>query len=389
MDIPAIRQQIPALQKTVYLNTGWSGPSPRAVMDQVREWMEYENAEGPTARPVLERHRELVRQARGAIAGLINATPEEISLTQNTTEGLNLVVNGIEWHQGDQVITCNLEHPSVLIPAYFLKHRYGVAVKVLEVDPQDDPMAILQRFAAAMTPRTRLLFLSHIQFSCGLRLPAKELANLAHQRGAWILLDGAQAAGHVALDMKDLDCDFYALPGHKWLLGPDGVGGLYVRKELIPELQPSKVGGRAVQSFDRRGGFVPRSEGIEKFELTTTSGPLWAGLIAAIEFLRGIGASAIEERSRALGAYAAEKLAEAPGVTVTSPQHPKTCSGLVTFAVRGREPRAVVESLWERGRVVARPVEWPPGVRFSTAFFNTEGEIDQAVALVGDLAAHP
>ena len=386
MDLAAIRQQIPATQKTIYLNTGWSGPSPLPVMERVWEWLEYENREGPTSKPVMEHHRELLQTARGAVAGLINATPEEVSLTQNTTEGMNLVVNGIDWHQGDEVVTCDLEHPSVLVPAYFLRQRHGVKVKVVEVPPAAGKAEVLERFAQALSPRTRLLFLSHIQFSCGLRLPAPELAELAHQRGAWLLLDGAQGAGHMALDMRELDCDFYAMPGHKWLLGPDGVGALYVRRELISELQPWKVGGRAAQSFDRTGNLTPRNDEITKFELTTTSTPLFAGMVAAIEFLQEIGIPATQERALALGSRAAEQLASIPGVTVTSPRDPETRSGLVTFTVQGKEPVQVVDALWEQGKVVARSVQWPPGVRLATTFFITEDEIDQVCALVSELA---
>ena len=389
MDLQAIRRQIPATSKTLYLNTGWSGPSPRVVMDRVEEWLEYENAEGPTSPPVQERHRELLAQARRAMAGLINASPEELSMTSNTTEGLNIVINGIDWRQGDEIVTCNLEHPSVLIPSYFQQQRHGVKVKVVELSPTDGVEAILERFAQAMTPRTRLLFVSHIQFSCGLRLPARELADMAHGRDAWLLLDGAQGAGHVALDMRRLDCDFYSFPGHKWLLGPDGVGGLYVRRDLIPALQPWKVGGRATQEFDRQGGLVPRTDAIEKFELTTVSTPLWAGLVAAVEFHQEAGSEAIEKRAMALAARAAQRLAEIPGVTLTSPSDPDTRSGLVTFSVAEKEPKAVVEYLWQRGGVVARSVQWPPGIRFSTAFFVSEEEIDRAAALVGELVAQP
>ena len=387
MDLDAIRQQIPTTRKTIYLNTGWSGPSPRPVMERVWEWLAYENDEGPTSKPVMDRHRELLQQARGAVAALINATPEEVSLTQNTTEGLNLVVNGIDWHHGDEVVTCDLEHPSVLVPAYFLRQRHGVKVKVVEIPPAAGKAEVLERFTDAMTPRTRLLFLSHVQFSCGLRLPVPELAELAHRRGAWLLLDGAQGVGHVALDVREIDCDFYAMPGHKWLLGPDGVGALYVRRELVPELQPRKVGGRAAHSFDREGNLTPRSDEITKFELTTTSVPLFAGMVAAIEFLQEIGLPATEERAVALGSRAAERLADIPGVSVTSPTDPQTRSGLVTFTVRGKEPVQVVNALWEQDKVVARSVQWPPGVRLATTFFITEDEIDRVCALVGELAA--
>ena len=386
MDVKAIRAQIPATRKTRYLNTGWSGPSPRVVTERIREWMEYENAEGPTALPVLQEQQKLMGRARGAMATLINADPEEVTLAQNTTEGLNIVLNGMEWRRGDEVVTCSLEHPSVLVPAFFLRERRGVEVKVLEISAQDGKEAILERFAEAVGPRTRLLFLSHVQYSCGLRMPVPELAEMAHRHGARILLDGAQGAGHLALDVKAMDCDFYAFPGHKWLLGPDGVGGLYVRRDLIPELQPWKVSHHAVKGHGSNWDIIPRTDEIEKFEMTTTSAPLWAGLVAAIRFIREIGVDRIEARARALGAYAAERLADVPGVAVTSPLAPETRSGLVTFTVDDTDPKAVVRQLWERGRVVARWIDHPPGVRLTTALFNTEEELETVAALVGEMS---
>jgi len=385
MDVKAIREQIPATRKTCYLNTGWSGPSPRVVMDRIREWMEYESTEGPTALPVLREQQSLMGRVREAMAALINAASEEVTLTQNTTEGINIVLNGMEWRRGDEVVTCSIEHPSVLVPAFFLRERRGVHVKVLEISAQEGEEAIIERFAGSVGPRTRLIFLSHVQYSCGLRMPVRELAEMAHERGARILLDGAQGAGHLELDMKAMDCDFYSFPGHKWLLGPDGVGGLYVRRELIPELQPWKVSHHAVMGHDSHWDATPRTDDIEKFELTTTSAPLWAGLVAAIRFIREIGIAAMEARARDLGVFAAERLAEVPGVTVTSPLEPGTRSGLVTFTVDGMDPRTVVGRLWERGRIVARSISRPPGVRLSTAVFNTAEELEAVAALVREM----
>jgi len=159
-----------------------------------------------------------------------------------------------------------------------------------------------------------------------------------------------------------------------------------VRGDLIPELRPWKVSHHAVKGHGSGGNIIPLIDDIEKFEMTTTSAPLWAGLVAAIRFIREIGVDRIEARTRALGAYAAEKLAEVPGVAVTSPLAPETRSGLVTFTVDGTEPKAVVKHLWERGRVVARWIDRPAGVRLTTALFNTEEELETVAGLVGEMA---
>ena len=170
-----------------------------------------------------------------------------------------------------------------------------------------------------MTPRTRMIFVSHLQFSCGLRLPAKELAELAHGRGAWLLLDGAQGAGHVALDMREIDCDFYSMPGQKWLLGPDGVGALYVRRELVSVLQPWKVSMRAAQEIDRTGGFEPgrtTSESSRCPRPVRPCGPVCWGLSGSTT---SMGARPSRSGPSPWARTPRVAWPEIPGVVVTSP----------------------------------------------------------------------
>ncbi|MBI4216781.1 MAG: aminotransferase class V-fold PLP-dependent enzyme [Chloroflexi bacterium] len=395
MDIAAVRRQIPALARTLYFNTGWSGPSPTPVLEAIKAQLDYENNYGPTARPVLDARRQLTERTRQAVAGLIGATPQEITLTQNTTEGLNLVLGGLTWRPGDEVVTTNLEHSSGIVPLYYLRRRKRVRVRIADLRGAETPAAVLERLEAALTPRTRLLCLSHVMYTTGLLLPAREIQELARSRGVPVLWDAAQSVGHLPVNMKELGCDYYALPGHKWLLGPDGTGALFVRRDLIPQLQPPKVGGRAAAAYDFLGHMTPNTQEITKFELTTTSGPLWAGMVAAIEFLQNLGTENTWKRVRALSELAVAKLAEAPGVSIVSPRHPKLATGLVTFALEGagpqprkpgvspwEQPHPLVSHLWERGQIVARWVGETPGVRLSVEFFNTEAELDRVVECV-------
>ena len=374
-----LRQEIPATQKVIYLNTGWSGPSPKIVLDQVKEWLDFENYEGPTAPHVLERRRQLQEAARQAVARLLNASHEEITLTQNTTEGINIILNGMAWRAGDELVTTNLEHSSGIVPCYYLAKRKRVKIRIADLIGASTPSLILERLEAAITSRTRLIVLGHIMYLNGLCLPLKEIQALAHGRHIPVLVDAAQSVGQMPVDMKDLGCDFYSLPGHKWLLGPDGTGALYIRQELIPQIQPFKVGHHAVASYDLQGHWKPETRSIKKFELTTTSAPLWAGLVAAIDFLMGIGLQAIQERICILSSRAAERLGSVPGLTITSPRHPRLVSGLLSFSLAGASPQQVVTHLWEHSKIVARWVDNPPGVRLSLDFFNTEEEIEKVV----------
>jgi len=248
VDVKRIREQIPVCQEMTYVNTGWSGPSPRVAVDAIKERIDLEMTQGPTSPDVYQSGREIQAKLRETFAQMVNASPEEICVTRNTTEGLNIVLNGLPWREGDEIITCDLEHSSVLIPAYYQQRRHGALVKVLPFAPDENQESILEKISAAISERTRLVFLSHVQYSSGLRMPVKEIRRLTKDRGALLLLDGAQAAGQVPLDMAEMDCDFYSLPAQKWLLGPEGVGALYIRRDLIPQVEPTYVAGRAVVS---------------------------------------------------------------------------------------------------------------------------------------------
>ncbi|MFC1935524.1 aminotransferase class V-fold PLP-dependent enzyme [Chloroflexota bacterium] len=385
MDIASIREAIPVTQNMIYMNTGWSGPSPARVTRRIQEQLELEMNEGPATLETIAHSRAVREELTGAVAHLLNAPPETIAPIQSTTHGLTIVVNGMDWHSGDELVTCSLEHPSVMLPSLFLQRSHGVKVRIADLDPKDDQETILFKIEACLSHRTRLVFLSHIQYSCGLRLPAHEIAQLAHQRGAYLLLDGAQCAGQIVLDVQALDCDFYSIPGQKWLLGPDGTGALYFRKELIPEIAPRYPAHGAVAEWDRATATVTLNTGSpRKFALSTTNTALEAGLAEAIAFHQEVGSTAIEARTLELAGTLKTALRGIQGITLTGPENPKLRSGLVTFSVAGKEPIQVVEALWSRG-IAARQVSNPEGVRLCTAFFNTEEEIQRVAEALGEI----
>ena len=386
MDVARLREQIPACQRMVYVNTGWSGPSPVSVTEAIIERLTYEMEQGPTTEDVLESGREIQARLLEAVGQLLNASPAEICLTENTTEGLNIVLNGLSWREGDEIITCNLEHSSVLVPAYYQQRRHGAIVKVLDIAPDEQPDAILGKIEAAITDRTRLVFLSHVEYSSGLRMPAKEIRRLTKDRGIFMLLDGAQTAGHITLDMKDMDSDFYSIPAQKWLLGSEGVGALYIRNDLIPRVEPMQVAGRASLTSADPYQFQPNISSIDKFLLTSTSAPLRAGMLEAIRFIQDIGVEEIESRNLHLATYAKQALQEIPGVTVLSPLDRRSSTGLVSFAIDGVDTKEAVARLWEQHRIVARWVGFPPGIRIALHFFNTEEEVNKVVEAVQELA---
>ena len=386
MDVQMLRDEIPVLANLTYLNTGWSGPPPRRVAQALKDRINLELNEGPTTPPVQESGREVQAQARQAAARLFNADPEEVMVTRNTTEGLNIVLSGLDWQQGDEIITCNLEHGSVLVTSLVTGKRHGVKVRVVDLDPHDSRETILGKFEAAFTSRTRLLFVSHVEFSTGLRMPAAELARLAHDRGAQIMLDGAQTGGHIHLDMAAEEFDFYSIPGQKWVLGYEGVGVLYIRRELIERIYPAHSGGRAVVHPVDYDNVQLAAADMEKFHGGSSSVPLQAAFLEAVQFVEEVGVREIEERNRQLAARLKRQLSDLPAVQVYSPMEPELSSGLVSFALSGWEPPAAVERLWNDHRIVVRQVGYPPGIRASFHFFNTEDEVDQLAQAVKGLA---
>ena len=386
MDVAHLRDQIPVCQRLTYVNTGWSGPSPVSVTQAIKDRLDYEMEEGPTTPGVYESGRDIQARAREGVARLLNASPEEILLTENTTQGLNIVINGLPWRAGDEIITCNLEHSSVLIPSYYQQRRHGAVVKVLDLDTDEPADSILAKVESALSERTRLVFFSHIQYSCSLRMPVKEIGRLARDRGALMLLDGAQTAGHISLDMADIGCDFYSVPGQKWLLGSEGAGALYMRRDLISDVEPVHVAGRAAVPGHGPHRFEASTDSIEKFSLSSSSAALRAGMVESLRFIQDIGVEEIEGRNLGLAAALKDALREMPGVKVLSPVDGASSSGLVSFVVDGVEPKAAVTRMWERHRIVARSVDYPSGIRVSLHFFNTEEEVGRVVEAVSELS---
>ncbi len=388
VDIAAIRAQIPSTQKYLYLNSGWQGPSPRTVTQAVQDSFAAE-AEAPTAPPLNEYRLAIFRRARQAIASLIGASPHEVSLQQNTTEGINIVLAGLRFQPGDEIITCSYEHSSVIVPAYITRDRAGATLKIVRLSPDDSAAQIVGKFEEALTPALKLIFVSHISYATGQRLPIRELAELAHARGGYLLLDAAQSAGQLPLDVGELGCDFCAFPGHKWLLGPAGTGALYLRRELIPLLDSAKASHHVSSYYNFKDRFQSKGDTIDKFELTTVSVPLLAGLNAAIDFISQIGLEVVEDRALSLARYATERLAGVPGVRLVSAgAAERVSSGLVSFSLPNVAATVLTAYLWERSQVVARTVPDAACTRLSLHVFNTEEEVDAAVDAVASAAAN-
>ena len=386
MSLSTLRDSIRATRNIIYMNTGFTGPSPEPVLQRVREVMEKEATVGPASVEGLQQSRAIGEEAREVIASLLNADVDEVAVTHGTTEGLHVAIYGLDWHPGDEFVTCNLEHPALATPANVLEER-GVTVKRVEVPANASSGEALELLSSAMTARTKLVALSHVQYSCGLKLPAKQLIEAAHRVGALIALDGAQTGGQLDIDVKALDVDFYSISGQKWVLGPNATGALYMnsrhQRTIAPLFTTHAVADARAMPADGPGGGNP----MMRFRIASQSPALTAGFTTAIKLLQEIGLEQVEAHTQALGTRLRQGVASIPRCSVTGPATTDASCGLVAVAVEGWEPRQLVDALWERWRIAVRVVNFPPAIRFSTAPFNTAEEVDKALEALRTLAS--
>ncbi len=382
LDVTRLRAQIPALQQCIYLNTGTSGPLPAGVTARIRALLAEEAVTGPAAPELMHGGFAEIGATKQALARLLGASADELALSQNATQGLTLVAAGYSWQPGDEILTDDQEHVSGLVPWFGLARHRGVRVRVLPLSA--DPDATVQRFAEAIGPATRLIAFSHVSYSTGTRLPAAALCQLARAHGVLTAIDGAQAAGQIPVDLRVLGCDFYALPGQKWLLGPDGTGAFYARAESLEQLQPPALGWAAVSRYDLDGSYTLHPNA-RRFETATVSIPMVGGLRAAVELALATGIEAIAARSASLATYLKERLAALPGVTLLTPLAPEHSAGLVSFTLAGVDAEQAAQRLWRQHRILCRSIPRPYCLRFSVHAFNTTAELDAAVAAVAGL----
>ncbi|MFN8570886.1 MAG: aminotransferase class V-fold PLP-dependent enzyme [Gemmatimonadaceae bacterium] len=351
----------------VYLQTGSLGPTPRPVMEHVQGiWRELQ------LNPVAYgygKHEHAMEDVRANAATFLGCSTEEVVLTRSTTEGMNWVAQGLGLVSGDHVLTTDQEHPGGRSGWDYVARKYGVVIDTVAISPAEhDANRIIDQFAKAITPRTRVVVFSHLLTSTGLRMPVSELTALARTRGCRSVIDGAQAVGGIAVDVKALGCDVYVTSGHKWLLAPPGTGLLYLSNDIGRAVDPiSLEGGRAAYS---------NSSGV-------TNIPSVLGLSASIDYIRAIGISEVERHNLALRDRLYRELQQLPKIRVVSAPPGPLASPLLTYELPATlKSDTFMSRLMERHRVVVKtvPGQWLNGNRLSTHLFNTDSDVDAAVS---------
>ncbi len=382
MNTDQLRELLPITRDLIYLNTGWAGPTPTSALRRMAETLEQEAMIGPASARGVALTREANREATAAAARLLGASEDDVILTHSTREGVNVVIYGMDWQPGDELLICDLEHPALTAPAKVVAERNGVNVTSAPIQPMSTAAEALDLVKSAITERTRLVGLSHIQFTCGLRLPIGEITAAAHAAGVPVLVDGAQSVGQIAVNVTDLACDFYTMSGQKWPMGPVGTGALYVNPDLRETLEPlfSTNALEAAREGFRRGA-------LGRFSLVSNSPGLAAGLTESLRLVSEIGIERIEAHAMRLGNMLRERATMIKGCELLSTDDQESACGLVTLGLEGWPPEDLVSVLQNRFSIVGRTVHGPDGVRLSTHYFNTASEVDKVAEVLERLVA--
>ena len=359
MDLDAVRAGLPVLDRLAYLNAGTNGPLPRRTVDAMTASLARDRDEGRSSGSYFEAMLTLRDELRTALARFLHAEPAEVALTNSTTEGCNVVVNGLGIGPGDEVVTTDSEHPGLF--GALVASRADLRVVDVRDLPVADAGAALE---AAITERTKLVALSQVSWLTGAAFPVRELA----KRGVPLLVDGAQAAGAIPVDVHELGCDFYTVSAQKWLLGPDVTGALYVKPERIEELRMAMPSYPA-WDFGDDYTYTPRADA-GRFDPGWIAAASGIGLLESIAFAEEAG----EDRyghAAAMAAHLRHMLETAGCEVVTEPEQ----ATIVTWKADG-ESKEVVERLADAG-VVIRDLPGRGWLRASCGFWTSHDDLER------------
>lgn len=361
----------------INLENGYYCFMPEATLERQVAHLRRVNYEGSYyMRTVRQDNKRLVAEKVGAVVG---APAEEIAITRNTTESLDLVIGGLDWKAGDEAVLAEQDYGAMQNHFKLVARRYGVVNKVVSVPnhPESDE-ALVALYANAITDKTRLLMISHMINITGQVLPVRKICDMAHARGVEVLVDGAHAYAHVPFQMAELDCDYYGASLHKWLSAPLGAGMLYVKREKIPALWPL-LAARDLPDDD-----------IRRLNHTGTD-PVHVdlGILDALEYQAALGLPRKAARLHFLQRYWTEQLRDVPGVIVNTPADPARHGGIGNVGLEGWDPRELAKTLLEEHRIFTVGIDRPGvrGLRITPNLYTTLEELDTFVAVMKRLAA--
>ena len=361
-----IQQAFTVDRNIINLNNGGVSPSPKVVQDAMRRELEFSNmAPAYTMWTVLEPEIESVRTRLAASFG---CDPEELAITRNASEALEIVQLGLDLKPGDEVLSTDQDYPRMITTWQQRERRDGIKLNLISFPTPPPSMDDLyQRFERAITPRTRVIHFCHITNLTGQIFPVKRICQMARSRGIEAMVDGAHAYAQFPFKHEDLDCDYYGTSLHKWLLAPHGTGFLYVRKARIEKLWPMMAAPASMNA------------NIRKFEEIGTHPAANHNAIAeALTFHESIGADRKAARLRYLRSLWTERLARFPNVTIRTSPDPEQSCGVVLVSVEGKKAPALADELWKQHRILVVAIVHKDfeGLRVTPNIYTTVQEID-------------
>lgn len=376
-----LRDQFLLARDKVFFNNGTIGAMPKVVVEKVVEHLhtmatdladwDYKGENwisgyGPET------------DFRAKAARLVNADTSEIALTENVTSAMSFVANGLDLAPGSEVIITDQEHPGGQSSWMVAQKRRGIIVKIAKVPkPAHSPQEIVDIVTKEITPRTRVIAISHIISGSGAILPVKDIAAQARKQGIFTVFDGAHALGHIPVDVRDIGCDAYVSCFHKWLLAPAGNGFLYVRKGVADQVWTTLASGEWNNHDDN---------GYRLSQRGTGSLSLLMGMNAAMDFHYGIGPERVQQRIKYLGDYLRDGLSRIQKIRMYHPTDASMCAGISVYNLEGFTGARLQDELWARGRLRPRNVGEQFGVRHCTHIYNSTEEIDRTLSILHDLA---
>jgi isopenicillin-N epimerase len=390
IDWSRIRAEFEEMPDVTYLNTGTCGRTPKPVL-RIAEELRLQLAAEP-CEVLWRRLAEALWPARQRLAQFVGASPENLIFMANVTAGVNTITNGLRLQPGRDVLVTDQEYGAMIFAWERAAKRADAAIRTisLPVGPNFSRDDLIRRFDEAIDRRAQVVFFSHISTATGVVLPVREICAMARERGVVSIVDGAHAPGMIPVQLGQLQCDFYAANGHKWLLAPTGSGFLYVRPGMEDRIEPLVVswGWRYERSVSHQRDKEGSTPFIRSHEFQGTRDPApWLAMPAAIDFHESLSPLRIQMRNRELANYCREQLEHFAGVEPTTPNDAQLSAALVSYHLPRWEPAEMQRILWEKYRIETPVLDRPGGpcIRISTHFYNTHDEIDRLRAALREL----
>jgi selenocysteine lyase/cysteine desulfurase len=371
-----VKEQFPIRPNFIMLNAANLCPSPHMVRESVFRLTD--DLDGDVSFHNRAKFDALREEAGRKLAALMSASEDELAIVRNTSEANNIIVNGLELKAGDEVVIFDQNHPTNNIAWDVRAARLGFTVKRVSLrNPPESVEEIIKTFQRALSNKTRVLSLTDVSNTTGVRLPSKELCQMARERGIYTHVDGAQTFGSLAVNLHELGCDSYSGSAHKWFVGPKEAGLLYIRRERVANIWPSVVGvgwGDKVETS---------LKGARKFEtLGQRDDAAVSAMGTTVDFHNLIAPARIEARIRELATALKEGCARIPGARLLTSIRPELSAGVCIVTFEGKDNRKIYEALYAKHRIAAAPTG---GVRFCPHIYNTMEEIERTVSAVGQV----